>query len=74
MNKIIIALLICILITPTILAEAGDCPRGEIDCDMPCGLYVDANADGECDHSLQDPSDSQITLKEDPPTNSEEII
>lgn len=34
-----------------------DCPRGRTDCNEPCGLYIDTDRDGLCDHSQPPPSE-----------------
>ena len=35
----------------------GDCPRGEVLCEGECGLFVDIDNDGICDHSQPAPKD-----------------
>lgn len=49
MKKIILTLILCLL--PLIAFGKTSCPKGHIDCPSKCGMCVDENNDGKCDHT-----------------------
>jgi hypothetical protein len=58
MKKIIFALILLILIPTTIFAW-DDCPHGEVLCEGKCGLFIDTDNDGICDHSQPAPENRE---------------
>jgi hypothetical protein len=42
---------------PVSILAWDDCPRGEVDCTGECGLFIDTDGDGLCDHSQPAPED-----------------
>ncbi len=60
-KKIIFILLVSILISTTVLAWE-DCPSGEVMCEGECGLFVDTDNDGICDHSQPAPGEKNDGL------------
>ena len=74
MKKLLFLCLVLFLI-PLISAQWDDCRFGITDCEIPCGLYIDTNADGECDHGQLEPVKevkeivTPVKVKYDPPYN-----
>jgi len=63
MKKTTILLIIFILIPISVLSW-DDCPKGEVECEGTCGLFIDTDGDGICDLSQPAPEDRNKSIED----------
>jgi len=73
MIKTIIFVLLLLVLIPTTTLAWDDCPSSEVLCEGKCGLFVDTDSDGICDHSQLAPEDRNNNIIIDTETMEEEV-